>query len=74
MMISKKRWEDLTVQQQRAIVILGVVQLSLLVAALVDIWRRPEEEIQGSRVTWTLVSFINFFGPVSYFLFGRKRG
>lgn len=73
-MKSRKKWEDLTPTQQRAIVILGILQLTLLVAALVDIWRRPEEEIQGSRTTWTLVSFINFFGPVSYFLFGRKRG
>jgi len=73
-MKSRKRWEDLSSTQQRAIVILGVLQLTLLVAALVDIWRRPEEEIQGSRTIWTLVSFVNFFGPVSYFLFGRKRG
>lgn len=72
-MISRKRWEDLSPAQQRAVAILGVLQLTLLVAALVDIWRRPEEEIQGSRTTWTLVSFINFFGPVAYFLFGRKR-
>lgn len=73
-MKSRKKWEDLTPTQQRGIVILGILQLTLLVAALVDIWRRPEEEIQGSRTTWTLVSFINFFGPVSYFLFGRKHG
>lgn len=73
-MKSRKKWEDLSPVQQRGIVILGVLQLTLLVAALVDIWRRPEEEIQGSRTAWTLVSFINFFGPVSYFLFGRKRG
>jgi len=71
--ITRKRWEDLSLAQQRAIAILGVLQFTLLVAALVDIWRSPEEKIQGSRITWTLVSFVNFFGPVAYFLFGRKR-
>jgi hypothetical protein len=31
------------------------------------------EEIRGSKRVWTAIFFINFVGPVSYFLFGRKR-
>ena len=68
-----RRWGDLSGAQKRTIILSGVVQVGLLAAALVDIYRRPQEEIRGSRRAWTAVSFVNFVGPVSYFLFGRKR-
>lgn len=45
----------------------------MLSAALVDIWRRPEEKIRGSKRLWALVAFVNFVGPIAYFSFGRKR-
>jgi hypothetical protein len=54
-------------------VLSSAVQAALLAAALVDVYRRPQEEIRGSKLAWILVSFVNFVGPVSYFLFGRKR-
>jgi hypothetical protein len=38
-----------------------------------DIHRRPEEEIWCNKWLWTLASFVNFVGPISYFSFGRKR-
>ena len=47
--------------------------MALMVAALADMWRRPVEEINGDRRLWTLASFINFAGPLAYFVFGRKR-
>ena len=69
----KKRWGDLSAAQKGAIALSGAVQLALLAAALVDIYRRPQEEIWGSKRAWTAVSFINFAGPISYFAFGRRR-
>jgi hypothetical protein len=54
-------------------VLSGVVQLGLLAATLVDIYRRPTEEIRGTKRLWTTAAFINYIGPISYFLFGRKR-
>jgi hypothetical protein len=45
----------------------------LLAAALADIYRRPAEEIRGDKRLWAVVAFVNFVGPVSYFLFGRRR-
>jgi hypothetical protein len=68
-----KRWSDLTTRQQAAIQIAAAIQVSLLVAAIWDMWRRPVEEINGDRRLWTLTSFINFVGPLAYFAFGRKR-
>jgi hypothetical protein len=53
------------------VVLLGVVQVSLNVAAQVDITRRPASQVRGSKIQWRLVSLINFFGPLAYFKWGR---
>lgn len=71
--MAKRRWSELSAGQRRGIVLSGMVQVALLITALVDIWRRPQEEIRGSKRLWTAVSFVNFVGPVSYLLFGRRR-
>ena len=71
--MANKRWSELSTGQRRGIVVSGVVQVALLGAALVDIWRRPEEEIRGHKRLWTLAVFINFVGPIAYFAFGRRR-
>ena len=69
----KQRWDELSGVQKGAIVLTGAVQLGLLAAALVDIYRRPAREIQGGKRLWVAAAFINYVGPISYFLFGRKR-
>ena len=71
--MSKRGWGDLTPSQKRGMVLGGVVQLGLLVAALADIRRRPQEEVRGSKRAWAAVAFVNYVGPISYFLFGRRR-
>ncbi len=72
-MYTRKRWTDLTVTQRVAVTILSTVQLSLLCATLLDIYRRPPEQIRGSKPVWTALSFINFFGPIAYFTYGIRR-
>ncbi|MDQ2995500.1 MAG: PLD nuclease N-terminal domain-containing protein [Chloroflexota bacterium] len=69
----QKQWKDLTNTQKRGLVFLGALQLALLAAALIDIRRRPVDAINGSKRLWTAVVFVNFIGPIAYFLFGRKR-
>lgn len=71
--MTSKRWSELTTAQKRGIALFGTVQIALLVAALVDIYRRPAREIQGNKLLWTLASFVNFVGPLSYFFFGRRH-
>jgi hypothetical protein len=71
---SKQRWSDLSPGQQRATFGAGIVQVVLCIAALVDIRRRPAEQIKGSKRLWVVVSvFVNTIGPLAYFAFGRKR-
>lgn len=72
-MAPKKRWEDLADAQKLALVLLGLVQITLLAAALWDIRQRSADEINGSKGVWTVAAFINFVGPIAYFVFGRKR-
>ncbi len=70
--MQKKQWSDLTTNQKLGIIILGTIQFMLLGAALWDIRSRPADEIKGSKRLWTAAAFINFFGPIAYFLFERR--
>jgi hypothetical protein len=69
----KQRWKDLSSGQRRAIVGAGIVQVSLMLAALVDLRRRPAQQIRGPKGAWVAASFVNTIGPLAYFIFGRKR-
>ncbi|MEO5780584.1 MULTISPECIES: hypothetical protein [Arthrobacter] len=69
----KKSWKELSPKKKLWTAAVGVVQLSLLIAAQWDITRRPAEEIRGSKTLWRLASLVNFVGPGTYFTLGRKR-
>ncbi|MFH1330832.1 MAG: PLD nuclease N-terminal domain-containing protein [Actinomycetota bacterium] len=69
----KKLWSDMSRGRQTATVLASIVQISLLAAALWDIAHRPAAGVNGSKRAWTAASFVNFAGPIAYFLFGRKR-
>ena len=68
-----KRWQDLTSSQRVGVALMITIQLLLLTAALWDIRQRPAEKINGNKRWWTAAVFINFFGPIAYFLFGKKK-
>ena len=71
-MSNQKQWSDLTDAQKMVIIFLGVLQMALLGAALRDLRRRPAEEINGRKGVWAVAAFVNFIGPIAYFLYGRK--
>ena len=49
-----------------------LIQLVLMVSALVDLIRR--EQTRGPKWLWALVIlFVNFIGPIIYFVAGRKE-
>lgn len=69
----KKTWKEMSTSGKVATIFTAIVQVSLLVAAQRDIARRPAELINGPKAAWRAASFINFIGPMGYFVFGRKR-
>jgi hypothetical protein len=70
---TKKRWSDLSPAQRRGIIAVGAVQNGLLVAALVDIRRRPQKMVRGDKRLWAAGSFVSWVGPIAWFTYGRKR-
>jgi Phospholipase_D-nuclease N-terminal len=66
------KWKQLSTRQQRGLGVAAVLELGLKIAALVDIQRRPAEQIRGPKLAWRLAMFVNLFGPVAYFVIGRR--
>ena len=71
--VKRKKWSEMSIPARVGFVIMGLIQVSLLIAALADIRRRPAAEINGSKALWTGLVFINTVGPIAYFVKGRKR-
>jgi hypothetical protein len=72
--MARMRWTDLSDRQRVMIVTAAAAELSLKIAALVDIQRRPAELIRGPKSLWRSAMVVNLIGPLSYFAFGRRRG
>jgi hypothetical protein len=66
-------FSELSTPRRIGIVLLGAIQVSLLVAAQVDIQRRPAAQINGSKTVWRLICLLNTVGPLSYFRWGRRN-
>ena len=52
---------------------LGLIELGFRVVALRDIYLRADEEIRGNKWVWVAAQAINTLGPLSYFMFGRRK-
>jgi len=72
MTTSKKRWSDLTPNQQRAVVAGAAVELVLTTVALADLARRPASDVRGPRAAWILAMVVQPFGPLAYLSLGRR--
>jgi Phospholipase_D-nuclease N-terminal len=68
----KKRWADFTPQQQRAIMLGATAELIITTIALTDLARRPTRAVRGPKPAWFLTFFVQPFGPILYFLVGRR--
>ncbi|HWE61575.1 MAG TPA: PLD nuclease N-terminal domain-containing protein [Chloroflexota bacterium] len=61
-----------TGQQVLLVAPLVLIWLALMVAALIDLARRPA--VRGSKVLWAIVIVVfSTVGPIAYFIFGRKE-
>ena len=71
--LRRRRWSELSRGQRRAVVALGTAQLCFQAAALIDLARRPADQVDGDKRVWAAVTFVNWFGPLAYFVRGRRR-
>ncbi|WP_437583214.1 hypothetical protein ACSAGD_13125 [Paramicrobacterium sp. CJ85] len=71
-MAKNKKWKDLSGGQKTFLVVLVAIQLALTGAAHADIAKRDERELTASKRAWRLISLIDFAGPLTYFLAGRR--
>lgn len=71
----KKRWKDLSPRARRLILFGTAFEGLLKAVALVDLKRRPAEQVNGSKLRWAAaIVLINSGGivPVVYLLRGRR--
>lgn len=67
------KW-DLSPRQRALLGAAAAAELTLKITALIDIQRRPADQIRGPKGLWRAAMAVNLLGPVSYFAFGRRRG
>lgn len=72
-MTTRRRWGELTRVQQVAIVTLGAVELALTATALVDLARRPRDQVRGRKALWAVGVLVQPVGPIAYLCVGRVR-
>ncbi|MEA5453380.1 PLD nuclease N-terminal domain-containing protein [Sinomonas sp. JGH33] len=70
---TKTKWKDLSPGKRFGVVLAAAAELSLKALAWRDLARRQPGEVNGPKAAWFAATFINTFGPIAYFLFGRKR-
>ncbi|HKH09026.1 MAG TPA: PLD nuclease N-terminal domain-containing protein [Agromyces sp.] len=71
--MATQRWSDLSDRRKTGMLVAASVQLALAATAWTDLARRPADEVNGPKAMWAVLIAVNFLGPLSYFVFGRKR-
>jgi hypothetical protein len=75
-MATQRRWSDLSERTRKLIIVTAVAESILKGVALIDIKRRPADQIRGPKWLWApVVAVVNSAGvvPIAYFVFGRRR-
>lgn len=75
-LVLKKQWNQLDPCVRRVIIVGGIGEALLKVAALIDLKRRPSAEVNGPKLGWAAaITFVNSVGavPALYFRFGRRK-
>ena len=69
--MAKKTWQELSGPQKAAVLTAVSVALALTATALVDLARRPSDQVRGRKGLWALGIFVQPVGPVLYLAWGR---
>lgn len=67
-----RKWSELTPAQKTVMLTLISVEVSLTATALVDLVRRPADQVHGRKGVWALALFVQPVGPVAYLWTHRK--
>ncbi|NYD42890.1 hypothetical protein [Nocardioides panaciterrulae] len=73
--MARRRWQDLSPNTRRLILIGASVDGVLRMAALRDLRHRPAEQVRGRKWVWGLtLGLVSSAGtlPLAYFLRGRR--
>lgn len=73
--MQRKQWSDLSERTRRMLLVGATIEGILKVLALIDIIRRPADQVRGSKAKWAIaVVLVNSVGavPIAYFLWGRE--
>jgi hypothetical protein len=68
----RKRWADLSPAARAAIVVGGVAEVVITTFALRDLMRRPARAVRGPKLMWVTTFVVQPFGPLLYFVAGRR--
>ncbi|SJM59613.1 hypothetical protein [Gulosibacter sp. 10] len=68
-----EEWQKLGDGTQATVAVLAGVQVTLFAIAQLELVSRARERVRGRKWTWFLGNFVNFLGPISFLLFGRRR-
>jgi uncharacterized protein DUF5652 len=75
-MAAQRRWSDLSEGSRKLIIVVAVAESILKGAALIDLKRRPANQVRGPKWLWApVIAVVNSAGvvPISYFVLGRRR-
>lgn len=65
--------KDLSTRSRALIAVGGIVQFALLAVAWLDLRKRPDEQIRGTKRLWKRLVFVNYVGPLAYWFVGRRK-
>lgn len=71
--MTTRSWSELSDRQKTAILVLVSVELSLTATALVDLVRRPAEQVRGRKAIWAVGLLVQPVGPIAYLGWGARR-
>jgi hypothetical protein len=68
-----KQRKSLSKRQRRIIIVAAAAESVLKAAMLIDLRRRPADQVRGPKWLWASTALVNTAGiaPLSYFLVGR---
>jgi hypothetical protein len=71
--MTRTSWSELSDRRKTAILVLVSAELSLTATALVDLVRRPVEQVRGRKAIWAAGLLMQPVGPIAYLAWGARR-